>query len=119
MKGFAGLPRRFCQALDLVDSPALIEEYQRHHQRIWPEIAEHLREHGILDMEIYRLGTRLFMIVEVSPAFDAGQFDAAGLSNPHVQRWEALMWKYQVATPWTPQGEKWVAMERIFSLQQQ
>jgi L-rhamnose mutarotase len=29
------------------------------------------------------------------------------------------MWKYQVATPWTPQGEKWVAMERIFSLQQQ
>lgn len=48
MSGTAGLPRRFCQALDLVDSPALIEEYQRHHQRIWPEIAEHLREHGIL-----------------------------------------------------------------------
>jgi L-rhamnose mutarotase len=70
-------------------------------------------------MEIYRLGTRLFMIVEVSSGFDAERFNAAGLSNPHVQRWEALMWHYQVATPWTPQGEKWVAMERIFSLKQQ
>ncbi|MBP1130565.1 L-rhamnose mutarotase [Serratia sp. PL17] len=117
MNGAAG--QRFCQALDLVDSPALIEEYLSHHRQIWPEIAAHLREHGILDMEIYRLGTRLFMIVEVSSEFDAARFDAVSLSNPHVQRWEALMWHYQVATPWTPQGDKWVVMERIFSLQQQ
>ncbi|CAI1746202.1 L-rhamnose mutarotase [Serratia proteamaculans] len=119
MSGVVGTGQRFCQALDLVDSPALIEEYLGHHQRIWPEIAAHLREHGIRDMEIYRLGTRLFMIVEVSTEFDAERFNAAGLSNPHVQRWEALMWHYQVATPWTPQGEKWVEMERIFSLQKQ
>ncbi|CAI0983526.1 Uncharacterized conserved protein [Serratia entomophila] len=119
MSGAAAGRRRFCQALDLVDSPALIDEYRRHHQRIWPEIADHLRRHGILDMEIYRLGTRLFMVVEVGADFDAARFAAAGLDNPQVQRWEALMWHYQAATPWTPQGEKWVAMERIFSLQQQ
>lgn len=119
MSGAADRGRRFCQALDLVDSPALIEEYLHHHQRIWPEIAGYLREHGILDMEIYRLGTRLFMIVDVSTEFDAARFAAAGLSNPHVQRWEALMWQYQVATPWTPKGEKWVEMEQIFSLQKQ
>jgi L-rhamnose mutarotase len=111
--------QRFCQALDLVDSPEAIAEYQRYHQRIWPEIAAHLREHGILDMEIYRLGTRLFMIVEVSDEFDADRFNHASLQNPDVQRWEELMWKYQVATPWTPAGEKWVEMERIFSLAQQ
>ncbi|SQJ29892.1 Uncharacterised protein [Serratia rubidaea] len=29
------------------------------------------------------------------------------------------MWKYQVATPWTPPGEKWVVMEQIFSLTEQ
>jgi len=119
MSGAAAGRRRFCQALNLVDSPTLIDEYRRHHQRIWPEIADHLRRHGILDMEIYRLGTRLFMVVEVGADFDAARFAAAGLDNPQVQRWEALMWHYQAATPWTPQGEKWVAMERIFSLQQQ
>nr|WP_238423743.1 L-rhamnose mutarotase [Serratia sp. 4542] len=119
VSGAAAGRRRFCQALDLIDSPALIAEYQQHHQRIWPGIAAHLREHGILDMEIYRLGTRLFMIVEVSADFDAARFDAASLNNPEVQRWEALMWHYQATTPWTPQGEKWVEMARIFSLQQQ
>ena len=99
MSGVAAGRRRFCQALDLIDSPALIAEYQQQHQRIWPGIAAHLREHGILDMEIYRLGTRLFMIVEVSADFDAAGFDAASLNNPEVQRWEALMWHYQAATP--------------------
>lgn len=81
MSGAAAGRRRFCQALDLIDSPALIAEYQQQHQRIWPGIAAHLREHGILDMEIYRLGTRLFMIVEVSADFDAAGFDAASLNN--------------------------------------
>lgn len=110
---------RYCQALDLVDSPALIEEYLHFHQRIWPEIATHLRGHGILEMEIYRLGTRLFMVMEVSDEFDAERFALASQNDPDVQRWEELMWQYQVATPWTPPGEKWVAMERIFSLTQQ
>ena len=76
-----------------------------------------MREHGILDMEIYRLGTRLFMIVEVSADFDAAGFDAASLNNPEVQRWEALMWHYRAATD--AAGRKWVEMARIFSLQQQ
>lgn len=111
--------RRYCQALDLRESPALIAEYQRLHQRIWPEIAAHLRDHGILEMEIYRLGTRLFMLMEVSGEFDASRFNLASQNHPDVQRWEALMWQYQVATPWTPAGEKWVEMERIFSLTQQ
>ena len=118
VSGAAAGRRRFCRALDLIDSPALIAEYQQQHQRIWPGIAAHLREHGILDMEIYRLGTRLFMIVEVSADFDAAGFDAASLNNPEVQRWEALMWHYR-PPPRTPQGEKWVEMARIFSLQQQ
>ena len=118
MSGAAAGRRRFCRALDLIDSPALIAEYQQQHQRIWPGIAAHLREHGILDMEIYRLGTRLFMIVEVSADFDAAGFDAASLNNPEVQRWEALMWHYRAATP-DAAGRKWVEMARIFSLQQQ
>lgn len=106
-------------ALDLVDSPEKITEYQRLHQQIWPEVATHLRQHGVVNMEIYRLGTRLFMVMEVNQQFEASAFEHGALQNPDVQRWEALMWQFQRPTPWTPPGEKWVAMERIFSLHDQ
>ena len=111
------MSRRICQALDLVDSAPLIAEYQRLHERIWPEVAAHLREHGVMEMEIYRVGSRLMMVMEVNDKFNDAMFSEQSLNNPVIQRWEALMWKYQVPTPWTPAGEKWVPMERIFSLQ--
>ncbi|QUG75306.1 L-rhamnose mutarotase [Erwinia sp. E602] len=111
--------KRFVQALDLQDDPQLIAEYRQHHQRIWPEIAAHLRQHGILSMEIYLLGTRLVMVMETGADYDAAAFNAASLGHPKVQEWEALMWRYQCATPWTPDGEKWVPMENIFSLTDQ
>ena len=53
--------QRFCLALDLADDEALIAEYEQLHRRIWPEIAGHLRGQGVLDMQIWRLGTRLFI----------------------------------------------------------
>lgn len=111
--------QRYCQALDLADDPQLIAEYCQLHQQIWPEIAQHLRRYGITSMEIFLLGTRLMMIVETGPEFDAEQFARQSAQDPKVGEWEALMWKYQRPTPWTPPGEKWVRMARIFSLQEQ
>jgi L-rhamnose mutarotase len=110
---------RYCQALDLAEDPQLIAEYRQYHQHIWPEIAQHLRRYCIAEMEIYLLGTRLVMIMETSPDFDAEVFAKQSEQDAKVGEWEKLMWKYQRATPWTPAGEKWVAMERIFSLQEQ
>ncbi len=110
------MKRRYCQALDLADDPVLIEEYQRYHREIWPEITAHLRRYGIADMEIYRLGNRLMMVMETTEDFDSGLFERRSLEDPKVCEWEALMWKYQRPTPWTPAGEKWVEMEKIFSL---
>ena len=57
---------RQCLALDLKDDPALIAEYERLHQNIWPQISAHLRGHGVLDMQIWRLGTRLFMVMDTA-----------------------------------------------------
>lgn len=111
--------RHYCQALDLADDPQLIAEYRQHHQQIWPEIAQHLRRYGIVAMEIYLLGTRLVMMMETTPDFDAERFAQCSEQDDKVREWEALMWTYQRPTPWTPAGEKWVAMERIFSLQEQ
>ena len=38
--------RRYALALDLADDPALIEEYERHHAHVWPEIEASLRAAG-------------------------------------------------------------------------
>lgn len=110
-------PCRYALALDLVDDAQRIADYEKAHAEIWPEVRAHLRVHGVLDMEIYRLGTRLFMVMEVDPAvYSAEHMARAAQDNPAIVRWETLMWTYQAPTPWTPAGEKWVAMPRIFSL---
>jgi L-rhamnose mutarotase len=110
------MSKRYCLALDLKDSPQLIEEYKRHHQEVWPEITQSIRDAGIEDMEIYLLGTRLFMIMEVSGRFSFEEKARADRSNPKVQEWENLMWKFQQPLPQARPGEKWILMERIFKL---
>lgn len=110
------MSRRHCLALDLKDDSCLIAEYERYHEQVWPEILQSIRDAGIEDMEIYRVGNRLFMIMEVSDGFS---FEAKGESdraNPRVRQWEELMWKYQQALPMAKPGEKWLRMGRIFKL---
>ena len=108
--------KQFCLALDLKDDPALIAEYKRYHAAVWPEIIESIRASGIESMEIYCIANRLFMIMRVSDGFSFAAKSAADAANPMVQEWETLMWKYQQALPVAKPGEKWLLMERIFSL---
>jgi L-rhamnose mutarotase len=107
---------RYCLALDLKDDPELIAEYERHHRAVWPEIIQSIEESGIRNMEIYRVGNRLFMIMEVDDNFDFDAKAAADAANPKVREWETLMWRFQQALPWAEEGEKWVLMKRIFKL---
>jgi L-rhamnose mutarotase len=108
---------RYCLALDLQPGAVLIAEYETWHRDVWPEIKSSILDSGIESMEIYRLEDRLFMIMEVSPEFSFERKAAMDAANPVVQRWEELMWKYQVAIPGGKPGEKWRLMERIFLLQ--
>lgn len=108
---------RYALALDLVDDEAKIAAYEKAHESIWPEVREHLFAHGVLGMEIYRLGTRMFMVMEVDPTVYRQEAMAqASLANEAIVRWETLMWTYQAPTPWTPAGQKWAPMRRIFTL---
>ena len=111
------MKRRFCLTLDLKDDPELIAEYKRYHETIWPEIADSIRGSGIEDMEIYLLGTRMFMIMEVNESFSFEAKANSDALNPKVQEWEKLMWRFQQALPQARAGEKWLLMERIFKLQ--
>ncbi|HXJ85904.1 MAG TPA: L-rhamnose mutarotase [Candidatus Binatia bacterium] len=111
------MKRRFCLTLDLKEDPRLIAEYKRHHEQVWPEIIDSIKQSGVLDMEIYLLGTRMFMIIEVTDDFSFEAKSEADLRNPKVQEWEKLMWNFQRALPESEPGEKWMRMERIFKLQ--
>ncbi len=108
--------KRYALALDLVDDPQKIREYEEWHTRVWPEILESLRDSGIEQMEIYRAGNRLFMIMETSDSFSLENKNSNDAQNPSVQKWEELMWNYQQALPFAKPGEKWVLMQKVFSL---
>jgi L-rhamnose mutarotase len=113
------MSRRYCLTLDLKDDPALIEEYRKHHETIWPEITKSIKDSGIEEMEIYLRGTRMFMIMEVSDSFSFEAKACTDQGNPKVQEWERLMWKFQQELPNAKPGEKWMQMERIFKLTKQ
>ncbi len=111
------MKRRFCLTLDLQDDPKLIDEYKRYHEKIWPEITRSIKDAGIEDMEIYLLGTRMFMIMEVNESFSFEDKTKADQLNPRVQEWESLMGTFQKPLPQATTGEKWLLMERVFKLE--
>lgn len=106
--------KRYCLALDLKDDEALIKEYEQYHKEVWPEILRSIEESGIEQMEIYRTGNRLLMIIKTNEGFNFEDKAKADAANAKVLAWEILMWKYQQALPGSKPGEKWVLMEKIF-----
>ena len=115
---YHGPVKRYCQTLDLRDNPELIAEYRRRHsqEHIWKEIPEGIREVGILEMEIYLLGTRLFMIVETPLDFDWDTAMACLGTLPRQAEWEDYMAEFQLVKAGMSSAEKWQLMERIFHL---
>ncbi|WP_183557346.1 L-rhamnose mutarotase [Mucilaginibacter sp. SP1R1] len=107
---------RYCLTLDLVDDEGLIAEYEKYHEAIWPEIRKSIVDSGITNMEIYRFGVRLCMIMETNDSFSFEDKAAADAANDKVQKWETLMWKYQQPVKGALKGEKWVLMNKIFAL---
>ena len=108
--------KKHCLALDLKEDAVLIAEYDNYHKKLWPEIEQSIIGSGILQMEIYRTGNRLFMIMEVNDSFSFETKAKADAENEKVKEWETLMWKYQQALPLAKPGEKWLLMDKIFSL---
>ena len=107
---------RYCLAVDLVDDPQMISEYEAYHRKVAPEIKKSITDSGVTVMDIYRIGNRLFMIMEVDDTFSFERKEAMDAANPAVQVWEQLMWKYQQSLPVAKNGEKWMVMDQIFTL---
>ena len=108
--------QRFCLALDLIDEPELIKEYEQFHApgSAWPEVTQHYIAAGILNIEIFRTGNRMCMILEANDDFSFEKKALFDAQNPKIAAWEELMWKFQLPLPWAKNGEKWILMNRIF-----
>ncbi len=108
---------RHVLTVDLKDDPAVIEAYKTHHRRVWPEVLRSLRNAGLADLQIYMLGRRLVMLVDMQDGRDVHRaFAAHAASDPRVAEWEALMKSMQQQAPGSPAGEWWAAMQPVFHL---
>ena len=108
---------RYVLTVDLRDDPAAIQSYRDHHQRVWPEVLESLRDAGVRQMEILILGRRLVMVLEVNNGIDVRRmFAEHTVSHPRVQEWERLMQSLLEPASGAPPGEWWAVMEPIFQL---
>jgi len=85
------MARRYCFTLELKDDAKLIAEYERCHEKNWPEITQSIRGSGIQDLEIYLFGTRMVVVMEVNEHFSFDAKARADQQNPKVQEWEDLM----------------------------
>lgn len=106
--------KRYCQCLTLVDDEELIKKYVIAHKNVWPEIIEGQRAVGILDMQIYRNGRNLFMIMDTIDDFDFERDMARLATLPRQAEWEAYVAQFQGCSADARSDEKWQLMERIF-----
>lgn len=112
--------KRYCKTLELKDDQELIRKYIEAHrpEAVWPEIAQGMREVGIVDMEIYAHGNRLFMIMETEPDFDHDKAMRELAGKPRQQEWEAYMSQFQKAPEDASAAAKWQLMDRIYKMEE-
>lgn len=118
VKEYKGPVKRYCQTMDLTNNPELIKKYREAHdsEHAWKEVLAGIREVGILEMEIYILDNRLFMIVETPLDFDWDEAMARLATLPRQAEWEAYVAQFQGCDKNATSDEKWHMMERMFCL---
>ncbi|MGB3779585.1 MAG: L-rhamnose mutarotase [Tunicatimonas sp.] len=111
--------RRYCKALTLTDNPELIAEYERVHrpENAWPEITQGMKEVGIIDMEIYRYGTVLFMIMDTVADFNHERAMQELATKPRQSEWEAYVARFQQTEASASAKEKWQLLDRIYKME--
>jgi L-rhamnose mutarotase len=107
--------------LDLKDEPAAIAAYDAWHAAgaVPAAVVASIRDGGIADMQIFRAGNRLVMLLETAAGYDPQAKAARDAADPAVQAWERLMDGFQQPIPGAAPGVKWTAAVRIFALHDQ
>lgn len=111
---------RRCFAVDLHDDHEQIARYRAWHQAGAPPAAvtAAIRADDVRELQIWLVGDRLFMILELGDGYDAQAKAARDAANPDIQAWDALMRTFQKPLPFAP-DRTWMEMERIYALSEQ
>jgi L-rhamnose mutarotase len=109
--------KTYARAIDLKDDPDVIAAYDEHHRAVWPEVERGLRAIGIERMRIWRLGRRLFMLMETVDGFEPDADFARYMdADPRIREWQALMDAHQVPVADAQPGEWWADMRLVYVL---
>jgi L-rhamnose mutarotase len=109
---------RYCFSLDLKDDQELIQQYRTLHtpEGMWPEIPPGIKEAGCLDMEIYLIHKRMFLIVEINHGASLDSvWTQMGLKK-RQDEWARFVRKFQQAIPNEDESSSWTLMEKVFDL---
>lgn len=92
-----------------------VDEYERLHAEVWPEVLERLSAGNIQNYSIFRVGDVLFSYLEyVGDDFDA---DMARISeDPATQRWNALCSPLQRPFRESAASDWWMPIPELFHL---
>jgi len=91
-----------------------IDEYEREHQRVWPELLTKLKAVGISDYSIFRRGQDLFLCMQVD------DFDRAWEEldrDPVNRRWQEKMSMLFEPVPDVEPGERFAMMKEVFRME--
>src|SRR5450755_4332036 len=93
------ITRRIVRLMDLNNRQDLLEAYELAHKRgnTPAAVIRAQRSHGISELEIYRAGDRLVMIMEVSDDYDPAALDAQSGHSPEIAAWHQRMAEFQRA----------------------
>lgn len=110
--------KRYCQIMELRDDEELIRQYcEAHEERNFrPEVLAGMHEVGILEMEVYILGTHIVMIVDTAEDFSWDDAMARLATLPGQQEWEEYVSQFQKCDAEATSDEKWQMMTRIFHI---
>jgi len=101
-------------AFKLRIKPDAIEEYEREHRRVWPELLAKLKEVGISDYSIFRRGQELVLVLRVDDFEKAwDELDR----DPVNQRWQVFMSRLFEPVPGIEEGERFAMMKEVFYLE--
>ncbi|HYL77497.1 MAG TPA: L-rhamnose mutarotase [Bryobacteraceae bacterium] len=91
-----------------------VEEYEREHTRVWPELLRKLKDVGISDYSIFRRGQDLFLCLTVD------DFERAWEEldrDPVNQRWQQHMSRLFEPVAGLNPGERFAMMKEVFHLE--
>ena len=103
--------QRFGQVLGI--KPEHVEEYERIHAAVWPEVLATIRDCNIRNYSIFRHENMLFAYFEYVGDDFAGDMERMA-ADPKTQEWWAVCKPMQQPLPARQPGEWWTTMREVF-----